>query len=392
MAKKRKPRRQLCELAVHTDAARGRIHVTLLCGGKRVGELNAYDVDPITLKVRCRRALRAVEKTTGMDLVPYVVFRSAVPERLRGAGVGTAMYLAAAEGAARLGGALVQHACFSDPADRHSRGTTSLPAARVWRGARFRWPTVLSGGVVAYLPKTHWGRAVQALSFGQMRLGVPVPSPRIPNPRMPANNARRFGEALRRLLMSVDSYRIIDRYKAIHGTTWTSGSCAILALALHEWCPAFRYAAIAQDDLVHHVFARYQSFYFDADGTSTEQQMQRRWRTTEGLPRARLVRLEDGDIQDKADTAGRQIQIVPAAVTELTTFLRTSLGDPADWGFAAQCEENPSPSSSDHSTIRGSRVLDGGRMAVYVIDIDSLGHVDPVQLGQLLVAESWADG
>jgi hypothetical protein len=316
------------------------VHVDLLCNGKKAGELNAYDVDPVTLKRSCQRALRSVRKRTGLELIPYVVFRSSVPENLRGVGIGTAMYLAAAEGAARLGGALVQHACFADPEDLDAKGTTSLPASRVWKGVRFRQPTTMAGGTVAYLPEEHWGRAMRSLTFGQMRIGVAVPSPHRPNPPHMNPDPRRLGPALRWTLGTKPAYEIIDRYSQIRGTTWTSGSCAILALALHEWFPGFRYAAVEQDGIVHHVFVRYGKLYFDADGVSTRHQMEQRWRNMEGLPGALVMPLENSGDAVATATAEQEIPIVAEAVTDLLRLLMRELGPPGGWGFALP-DDNP---------------------------------------------------
>jgi len=368
VAARRQASQRLCELGVKIDAAHGRVHVALLCDGTKMGELNAYDVDEAALKRPCRRALERLRTRVGIELVPYVVFRSAVPAKLRGVGIGSAMYLAAAEGVSRLNGALVQHACFADPEDRNAHGTTSVPAARVWKGARFRGPAMMSGGTVAYLPPTVWGRAERALTFAQMRIGMPA-SPRHPNPTSSAPDPRQLGPALRETLFTPAALDILSRHAALRNTTWTSGSCAILAMALHDWYPGFSYAVVVQGNLVHHVLVRYGNLYFDADGVSTKPQLQARWRRYPDMSRARVVPIED-DVQACSTHSNEHIVIVPNAIRDLSRYLSKSLGQPSSWGF---------PFIRANSTL----VLPLGHTGNATLD-----HAFP--LDELLIAEGWA--
>lgn len=183
------PRRKadVCDLDLVLDAVRGQISVDLLCDGEVVGEVTAYDAVPETLFAPCRKALATVSRAVGKDLTPYVVFYSRIPAHLRGTGVGTALYLAAAEGASSLGGALIQHACFysqdeSDKGTSSEKGTTSPAAKAVWAGARFRGIARVSRGRVAYLYPAEYGVGEEMLAFGQMQFGEGPP--RNNNPRI----------------------------------------------------------------------------------------------------------------------------------------------------------------------------------------------------------------
>lgn len=171
-------RRGTCPLTLSLEAVRGRVWVILYCGDKNVGEMSAFDVAPQTLASSCRESLQRLSKRVGFPLDAYVVHYARIPPRFHGMGIGTAMYLAAAEGASRLNGALVQHRCFHDDEEERVRGTTSAMARRVWRGNRFRDHTEMSGGAVAYMPEDFWGTGATMLQFGQVEVGYePVPNP-----------------------------------------------------------------------------------------------------------------------------------------------------------------------------------------------------------------------
>lgn len=160
---------RICDLDIVLEAVHGRVLVDLRCDGKSMGEISAYDVVSGALRGDCHKQFNRARRHTRLPLVAYVVFWSQLSPKLRGTGIGTALYLAAAEGASRIGGALVQHACFFDEGEP---GSTSELARNVWESARFREQVVLFGNVVAYMPQSHWGAARQMLHFGQ--LDVPM--------------------------------------------------------------------------------------------------------------------------------------------------------------------------------------------------------------------------
>jgi hypothetical protein len=201
----RKPK--LCHLDLALEAVRGQIAIDLLCDGKSVGEVTAYDVEAVTLRAPCRRALKRVNRAVGLDLTPYVVFYSKIPPNLRGTGVGTALYLAAAEAASRLGGALLQHACFYSEEDV---GTTSIAAQGVWEGGRFGRLARVSAGRVAYLPPDRYGCGEGMLGFGQMEFGA---GPRRNNnPRLSGADARCW--SLGTCVIETDNGRPVDAVQA----------------------------------------------------------------------------------------------------------------------------------------------------------------------------------
>lgn len=311
-------------------AVPGLVAVDLRRNGKVVGELSAYEVSIEALRRDCREALRSLSRSVGRPLVPYVVFYSRIPEALRGTGVGTAMYLAAVEGASRLSGALIQHVCFFDPEDAEQRGATSALARNVWRGGRFRRRARVHGGSVAYMPPLHWGSSGELLRFGQMETGNDTGS-RHPNPTPKA-----LGAALRRVMAKDEAYAIIDRYPEIRGTTWLSGSCMVLAVALRQWYPGFRYAGIAQGTLVHHVLVAHDGLYFDADGASTKTELRKRWREVEGLRGARVLWLDTPIVGEIRDQNGQTIACAPGAVADVRDYLTRELGEPPRWGLVAR--------------------------------------------------------
>lgn len=160
---------EICDLDLVLEAVFGRVLVDLRCDGKTLGELNAYHITRDTLARGCRKDLARATRHVGLPLEVYVVFWSRLNKRLRGAGLGTALYLAAAEGASRLGGVLVQNACYDDT-EQH--GDTSDLARNVWMSNRFREHVVVFGDAVGYLPQSRWGAAQSMLRFGQ--LDVPI--------------------------------------------------------------------------------------------------------------------------------------------------------------------------------------------------------------------------
>lgn len=160
---------EICDLDIVLEAVFGRVLVDLRCDGKSLGELSAYHITRDTLSRRCRRGLAHARRHAGLPLEIYVVFWSKLAVRLRGTGLGTALYVAAAEGASRLGGVLVQNACYDDA---EKQGETSDLARNVWASARFREHVLVFGDTVGYMPQHRWGAAQSMLRYGQ--LDVPI--------------------------------------------------------------------------------------------------------------------------------------------------------------------------------------------------------------------------
>lgn len=160
---------EICDLDIVLEAVFGRVLVDLRCDGKSLGELNAYHVTRDTLARGCRGHLTRATRHVGLPLQAYAVFWSKLPVRLRGTGLGAVLYVAAAEGASRLGGVIVQNACYND-AD--SRGETSELARNVWASGRFREHVIVFGNAVGYMPQSRWGAAQSMLRYGQ--LDVPI--------------------------------------------------------------------------------------------------------------------------------------------------------------------------------------------------------------------------
>ncbi len=363
------------------ESVRGRVAVGLKCDGRVVGELSAFDVDTGALTPRCARALRSLSRSTGLDLTPYVVHFAKLPEELRGTGVGTAMYLAAAEGAARLQGALVQHACFYDPELENTQGTTSELARHVWKGARFRHRTRVHGGAVAYMPQAHWGAADAMLEFGQIEVAASIGAQVNPT-------RTEFGPALRHVMRANEAYTIIDSFPAIRGTDWMSGSCMVLAVALKRWYPGFRYVGIASGAQVYHVLVACGKLYYDAEGSSTKKQLTKRWRTENHLKDARVLWLDTPIIRPQGSTGGRAIECPAAAVLAVEEYIRRALGSPHRWNFPAVeygVAENPhrlSGATAYCADRQGARVC--------YIETDEGRPVNAVQVRQLVMRERYA--
>ena len=369
-------------LSVRLESVRGRIHVELVCDGHKAGELNAYDVEPVTLLPECRASLRALGLRVGRKLTPYVVFRSRLRKDLRGSGVGSVMYVAATEAASQLDAALVQHSCFLDPHDLAGAGTTTDVARWVWEGARFGQHVLIEGGRIAYLPPEHWGRAAAMLRFGQIGYGAPKRN-RTSNPH---GGPVAFGEALQQALRGHEHLLGTGR---LRNKGWRSGGCAVLAVALREWFPGFRFAGIAEGRLVHHVLVEYGGFYFDSDGASTAAELVHRWRTKGRRPHAQLVSLEGDGPPAAIRSTFCEIPIVRSSVDRTAAYLKARLGAPSTWGFV---RANPSYRLSGADTQCDYRIVDGERTRVCVIDVDHSRPMDLVQVEQLLALEQWGAG
>ncbi len=373
---KKGPKIQTLDLVV--DAVRGTVSVELTSNGTVVGEVTAYDVDVSTLTPSCRRALRSVQRVSGFSLTPYVVFVAKIPAPLQGSGIGTAMYLAAAEGAARLGGALIQHACFFDPEDGGHRGVTSQLAAQVWRGGRFQEHARVHGGRVAFMPSSRWGAGRSMVQFGQLEVLVNDNSRR----KNPCHGE--FGRALKEAVETPAAERVVDRHKGIAGTTWTTGSCMVLALALKRWFPPFRVVGVAWHGEVHHVLVECNGLYFDSDGVSTRHQMTGRWREHE--KEARVIWLDTPAVKHTEITNNSPaIPSPPEAVAEVFAFIERKLGSPADWGLTECRSENPGYRLSGAS----ASCYETNDARVCMIDTDDGRPVNVVQLRQLLLEEAF---
>jgi hypothetical protein len=97
---------------------------------------------------------------------------------------------------------------------------------------------------------------------------------------------------LKRALSSHRAYAIIDRYSL--GDTWSSGGCWVLAEALHQFLPGSELFTIVADkgagEMPQHVVAKWKGRYWDADGSSTQAQLLKRWAELERLRAPRLVK------------------------------------------------------------------------------------------------------
>lgn len=377
--------RKIRELELTIDAVPGSVAVTLFDEGKILGEVTAYDVEPATLSPPCRRALGSLRRLSNLSLAPYVVFYSRLHERLRGTGAGTAMYLAAAEGAARLHGALVQHACFFDPDEGGRRGSTSRLAQQVWGGGRFRTKSRVYGGRVAFMPAGGWGSGKAMVRFGQLEVLVDD-GRREPNP-----TPREFGRSLSQALEGDDAKKIIERHPGIQGTGWTSGSCMVLALALKRWFSPFRVAGVAWHGQVHHVLVECGGLYFDSDGASTRTELTHRWREHE--PEARVIWLEAPNVKyteivppPKGGRAAPAIPSPPAAVAELHEYVQGRFGSPISWGLAA-CGRRRRPNPLHR--LSGADAFCSADGEVCFIDTDDGRPVDAVQVRQLVLEEGF---
>jgi len=109
-----------------------------------------------------------------------------------------------------------------------------------------------------------------------------------------AGNVAGFGQQLHRYLYRPECFASLDCPGFECG--WRDGGCRVLAQALHLWLGAGALGLIVNGDAgaAGHVVYQVGRWLLDGDGVSTAPTLLRRWRTQEGVSRARLARFDPG--------------------------------------------------------------------------------------------------
>lgn len=131
--------------------------------------------------------------------------------------------------------------------------------------------------------------------------------------------------ALSRLKPTLDSeeaYAVIDDQPVLEGSTWTAGSCRVLARALSRVVPKSRIWTVVDSSMhpepQHYAVRLPDGRFLDGDGVSSSSQLIRRLEQDELLRRCRLV---EGELPSP------DIPAPEAAVNELAVFLRRRMFD-----------------------------------------------------------------
>lgn len=90
----------------------------------------------------------------------------------------------------------------------------------------------------------------------------------------------KFGDCLKDILNSPRGYQWLD---GLQLDTWASGGCRLLADALKSIIPQSHYCGVFSNGIIQHVLVKYNGWFLDADGASTEIELLKRWSEVERL-------------------------------------------------------------------------------------------------------------
>lgn len=98
---------------------------------------------------------------------------------------------------------------------------------------------------------------------------------------------------LKRILETDEAYEILDMFGAKY--TWLKGGCLLLARALQRLIGDKAIICVIADDRSPHQHAvvKYDKFYLDGDGMSTEYELIRRWTYEENCENPRIVTFDE---------------------------------------------------------------------------------------------------